>query len=128
MAYSSGKVIAGIAATETKTCTVVRAQQAGAGTQTLGTVPANKVWKIITSSLSSSVSGAVGVVTTALLNDVVYDALYPQGTAGAGMCEHSNINWSYSCCPVLTAGQTIKLTNNAGNTGNLSVSYVEEAA
>lgn len=121
-----------VAATK-KTATVVSgARSASAGTTTIGTVGASKVWRI----LSLQISG-LGTLSnfeneaSIELNSVIALVIQVYGTTTyQRSASTATITWDYNACPVLAAGQTVTLTSGSASITRLtcSVTYVEEAA
>lgn len=92
----------------------------GVGSTTIGTVPALKVWRIL--SIAITVSGAARAQIN--LNGVA--SLHGISRTDTG----SNVvTWNYEAAPVLTAAQTAVLqVTSAGNECAANISYVEEDA
>lgn len=105
----------------------IYAQQAGAGTQTLGTVGAGKRWLIISIDLSVGTAGGNGANGYVTLNGEKAAYCYPQSSVGSSFVEHANLVFSPSACPILTAGQTVQLVSAAAITSNACVGYIEES-
>lgn len=114
-----------------KTAAVLSYSGTSGTATTLGTVPASKVWRILSASSSMCYGDQVSTHDAAIYaNSKIICACVGQGigTYGNGGVANS-VSWSYDCCPVLTAGQTV--TMGAGKTGLTkqgSVTYIEEAA
>jgi len=128
MSYNSGNVnstITGDIKFETTpnllgALTSVVGNQSGAGTATMGTVGASKIWYIIsfTHHLSYATAGGESQIR---FNGVAHSNLY------VGVADHNIAiaqRWGIESCPKLTAGQTITLVNS--NSGaRASVQYIE---
>lgn len=110
--------------------TVVIATQtrSSAGTTTIGTVPANKVWRIIYMQVCMTVTGSSTNASQILLNGVIAMEVRPTGTTGSygGLSEAATFD--FGACPVLTAGQLAVLTTVSNDYGRGVIGYVEEDA
>lgn len=121
-----------ITSTPTKvTANVARTSQASAGSATIGTVPANKVWRVIGAwcSIANSGTAAQQIVDVQLNGTSVIGANMQSYAALNDPTGNANsIQFGYDACPVLTAGQTaVLVVTNAGNaTGGIT--YVQEDA
>jgi len=90
-------------------------------TTTMGTVPAGKVWRILTMNLT--VTGAARAQIE--LNAVKYLACNSIGA----LTNNNSAKWDYAAAPVLTAGQIARLNVTfAGNDITADLTYVEESA
>ena len=105
----------------------IYAQQAGAGTSTLGTVGAGKRWLIISMDLSVGTAGGNGANGYLSLNGEKAAYCYPQSSVGSSFVEHSCLVFNPAACPILAAGQTVTLTSAAAITSNACVGYIEES-
>jgi len=99
------------------------ALKAGAGSTTIGTVPAGKIWRVIGWTLASTFAAGAGA-SSITLNAV--------GVANL-ICGNSSNNsvgmsLSYSDAYVLAAGQTAVVTTDANNNAYASIAYIEESA
>ncbi|MBR9702439.1 hypothetical protein GOV10_00240 [Candidatus Woesearchaeota archaeon] len=102
--------------------------QAGSATNTMGTVGAGKVWRIIGLAMSDIVnaSGGAGVVTINL-NGNGYLTILTSSTATYGSGGHSeHIMFPYDACPVLTVGQTVQALYSTATNAYTYCYYVEE--
>jgi len=121
---NSGNVVATITlnSASKRAATVLNAVQSGVGTTTVLTVGAGKVVRILTMQMTSNGNGNA----TFLLNDVLFTKLY---SLAAAPTNNQTATWTYTDCPVLAAGQTVKVTSdNAACVGYLGLSYIEESA
>jgi hypothetical protein len=113
--------------------TTISGTQNGAGTTTLGTVGANKIWRIIGISLSSGIdetSTTGDYMAIVQLNGVtaLSNAYRISTASGRFMGEASSISFQPTCCPKLTAGQTVTLVQDTTFLYSVaSVFYVEES-
>lgn len=111
------------------TGTVIAARRTTAGTSTIGTVGASKVWRILSIEISSAARPSAATSNpNVLLNSVVALSLNSLGTATASGGFANSVAWEYGACPVLTAGQTVQLVTDQADICDASVVYVEEAA
>jgi len=98
-------------------------------TTTFGTVPANKVWRIIMMHINADAGSNIETRGTILLNGVESLSVYAYTTATDVKSITQAIVYDYACCPVLAAGQTVAVSNSsAGSKSRANVSYVEEDA
>jgi len=121
-----------VTSTETKiNLTTLSASRSAAGTTILGTVPANKVWRIIAVSVGLQTPTTTGdYFASVQLNgslDLCYTVTRGLATYGCGGVANSQ-TWSYYACPVLTAGQTLGAYLAGGGYATYSAQYYEEAA
>lgn len=133
--YQSGNVSATIGTVYTtqtqKTAVCVFNTYTDNTVKTLGTVPASKVWRIVSMGVSVAVNASVSAFEGIIqLNDV--DAF---GVVGFGMATYGGgsmanaTQFDYSAAPVLTAGQTVKLkARSATISTSAHFAYVEEDA
>jgi hypothetical protein len=98
------------------------------GTTTLGTVPANKVWRVLSVFLQNTVTGAVSPTYSIRLNNVIAIGIGQNLIATIGSAPMGSVTWDYAACPVLAAAQTVTLVGDADGRGAYSVVYVEEDA
>jgi hypothetical protein len=114
-----------------KTAVCVFNNYTDTGVKTLGTVPANKVWRIVSLAVSvTSTTSANPHEAIIQLNDVDAFGVIAQGLAtyGGGTLANST-QFSYDCAPVLTAGQTVKLKARSATVQTTThFAYVEESA
>lgn len=104
--------------------TTVSGVQSGAGTTTLGTVGAGKIWYIIRYQVAHNY--AVGAGRGELeLATIPYFTHYCNGTYDD---VSQSENFSLEACPKLTAGQTITLIVSSNGSMEGSVSYIEVSA
>jgi len=82
-------------------------------TTTIGTVPANKVWRIIHVSVCDNAGNATHYAAVNL-NGNVFCKVSPSGTLNASVWAQDVYNGDIMCCPKLTAAQTITTTAAAG--------------
>lgn len=100
-------------------------------TQTIGTVPVGKVWRIVTAWLAcniglDAVSQGIG---TLQFNSVVVFRTPISSNTNITIATSVQNNWSYDAAPVLTAGQTVTVVSATANLrADGGVSYVEENA
>lgn len=109
---------------EKKTATCLNTDRSSSGTTTMGTVGANKVWRVLSANSSVTSTGA-RAESQILLNGIEITTAI---SAISGQAADS-VTWNYYACPVLTAGQTIQYVlglNGGTGYGYGSVSYVEE--
>lgn len=106
---------------------IIYLQKAGAGTSTVGTVPANKRWLIISIDFSAVTAGGAAAQAYLELNNKKVIYCYPTSTATAPGIEHASLVFNLEACPILTAAQTINITSSASITANVCVSYIEES-
>lgn len=98
---------------------------------TIGTVPAGKVWRVLTAFLQVNIgldalSQGVGKLR---LNGVSAIVSAISSSASLVNSEAIALTWDYAACPVLTAGQTATVVSEAVNLRALGgISYVEENA
>jgi hypothetical protein len=132
MGYNSGKVLASLSidSGSKRTATLIYGTATGAAASTtLGTVPAGKVWRIIAMNLSGLEVSTSGNTAQLLLNDVQALTVALMGTATTNNTGTASLNFSYTDCPVLSVGQTVKVTSNAANAvSHANVYYYEESA
>lgn len=123
---SSNVTISGGVTVAKVVATTLTGHQYGAGTATIGTVPANKKWTIVAISHQANTSGAIGMVSLCKFDGVNATELYVASTAG--LTANSVINQSYglSANPVLTTGKSITLVNDAAGNAAVSICYYEE--
>jgi hypothetical protein len=111
-----------------KTATLLSSAVNLAATTTMGTVPANKVWRILSASMSMAIQdAAVQQRNQILLNSVVALSLDAKGIASPYGGVANSVTWSYEACPVLTAGQTVQHVLSHDENASAQVTYVEEA-
>lgn len=123
----SGTVTAVGTFTATKNTVIgLSGTKTGAGTTTLGTVGAGKVWRVIALHITASYAAASAGVATLSLNGVECINAWTAGSYSSSAC--GNINLSYSDAYVLAAGQTVVLTGAASLNCSASISYIEESA
>ena len=127
----NGTVTASGTFTPTKVSGVLlHATRGSAGTSTLGTVPAGKVWRILSAFLSVATHSSADNSTTYLTGgsgkllglDDRGSATYQNGGHAVGLA------WGYEACPVLVAGETVTLVTVDTYNSTGGVCYVEEAA
>ena len=126
MNISSGNVTATItlSAASKLTATAKYAQRDNTGTVTIGTVPANKVWRIISASVAcNSNTAAIGYchMRRAANTFLACSAL---GLAAAACSSHNAINGDYEHAIVATEGEEIDL--DIVNSGSGNILYIEE--
>lgn len=97
-------------------------------TTDIATVGAGKVWRIVgfilTSSAGSTLDGGY-----LKFNAVNVCKAYIQLASAVGIATISqSMNFDYSACPVLTAGQVINVVSPGGMSQSVSIFYVEESA
>jgi len=94
---------------------------------TLGTCPANKQWRIISAWVSGSLNGADtdGRITISANSVVIVGTAVAGEATGSSMGSANAVSWSYDCCPVISATQTIVLTADSSCKGAGGVTYVE---
>lgn len=111
-----------------KTATLAATSINGAGTATIGTVPANKVWRILSLYMAGCMNGASNVFARVEFNAVTALRLKFQSSAGTYTFGSESLMWNYTACPVLTAGQTATVINDAaGMETSAGITYVEES-
>jgi len=110
-----------------KTTVLLSGTRSTSGTTTLGTVPASKVWRIVSANLSTGLPGAASKVQLQFngVDALTIDLTFQTTTLGGGT---ANQSWDYSCCPTITAGQTVTLVNSLNVASTASIVYVEVAA
>jgi hypothetical protein len=97
-------------------------------TTTIGTVPANKIWRIIHVSVVDNCGNGTHYASVNL-NGNVFCKVSPSGTAGASIWAQDTYNGNISAGPKLTAGQLVTTTASAGVIEAFyRVVYVEEDA
>lgn len=104
------------------------ANRDAAGTTTLGTVPANKVWRVIAILGNEQSTGAVVGKLDILFNNVAVMHLDCQGLALSSPSSNNAWNGSYYDAIVLTAGQEAKITVTGNHYASATIIYFEEAA
>jgi len=111
-----------------KTLVVVNAvERTSAGSTTLGTVPANKVWRIIHGFVTGRVNNGNGSAKLEL-NGASVLAVNTSASATENNNQALSIRFDYQAAPLLTAGQTVVFTTVSSQSGWCGFSYVEEAA
>lgn len=113
----------------TETISVVSGIRSGAGTATLGTVGANKVWKIIGFCINQSWNGTSDQVTLNF-NGVTYWIDNVRTSASSNNCASTTFRFDSYAAPTIAAGQTITLVvggSGTGITASAAVYYVESA-
>jgi len=137
MNLSTGFPTLNVTGNVTATSTEYTVLNAGAvsgssGSTTLGTVPANRRWRIIGLAVSSgideeSTTGDYGCIIN--LNGVqALGVSFRVSTATARQAAAANsVTFLPTCCPILTAGQTVTMVNGtAAQYSSGTVYYVEE--
>ena len=127
---NSGKVTASLelTASSKKTVTLITGGGHNA-TITIGTVTVGKVWRIISIMANLSVyNNATMADMQILLNDVVKYTFRNYSVTATTVGNWSvSQEYDYTCCPVLTAGQTIKtLSPNTSSEIMITIGYIEE--
>lgn len=119
--FSQTKATAAVAATAFITA---------ATTTTIGTVPANKVWRILSVQITAycNEDASAEQYCKVILNSVDAVMLCVAGKAADCGTGSTAVTWNYGACPVLTAGQTATFTTGTNRKAAASISYVEEAA
>lgn len=128
---NSGNVVATItlSAASKRTVTPVEGVVNNSATTTVATVGAGKKWTIVGCSLTSSVLGAVTPLCKAMANGVSILAHTVAGSATYPVVAASSQSWAYTDAPVITAGQTLAVSNNAASTvSTVTYQYIEESA
>jgi hypothetical protein len=127
----SGNVEVSATIDETKrTVSHAFAFRTSAGTSTLGTVPANKVWRIIGFNLTTQVeTGNVDTRVDFKLagNEAFSVRAWSANTYGTGGVADS-IVFDYFTCPVIEAGEAVTLVCNVAVQCAGNVYYIEEDA
>jgi len=128
---NSGGVTANIVSTAAtnKTVTLLYAAPSNE-TITMGTVPANKIWRIVYVSINAlgwgSAFSATPLVTIG--GDVVARIATSGLASDISPFASQVAQFEYSCCPVLTAGETVTTTSNSTVPYVFTiVGYVEES-
>lgn len=105
----------------------ITGMEINAGTYTLGTVPAGKVWRITQIELQgyTGIAAQSGIIK---LNDVAVWRLGLQGDTDNSKNQENAFRGSYYDAFVLAAGQTVKLTLSGTLPCVYNVAYVEETA
>ena len=120
------------ASASSKAVTPVSTTRTTAGTTTLGTVPANKVWRILTAWVTGTnvATSQDDIACRIQANSLTIVATSFCGTAtmNAGLATSNSCSWNYSACPTLTAGQTATLITDHAGYGEGGITYVEEDA
>jgi len=113
------------------TANVISTYATGAASATLGTVPANKVWRIISLSLTDCMNaGAAAYGVAALKIDATtLMTISVASTAATPNTASQNVTSSYYDAVVATAGQVIAVSqSHASGVSSASIMYVEEDA
>jgi len=99
-------------------------------TTTVGTVPASKVWRILSVSISLYVNGAnSGSVLMQLEGVQVAKCALTGDAATSSLVDRQTITWNYASAPVLVATDIIEIISaSAVGRGTYSYSYIEEDA
>jgi len=129
MQIQTGKVTADINLTESSKKTAVVLSRASAGV--IGTVPANKVWRIIALGLSLQQWDDTDTNDAYIaLEGVQAIVLELYKYVGSHDTISQNITFDYAACPVLVATDEVTLGTNtgAGKTFSGFVAYIEEDA
>jgi len=95
--------------------------KAGAGSTTIGTVPAGKIWRIVGLTISGT-HATTGLCSIDLNGVVTLQGVNANG-GGLGL----SVSLSYSDAYVLTAGQIARTTADASGTVTGSIAYIEES-
>lgn len=125
-------IVAGAFDNIKRTATIIQAtRHSSAGNTTIGTVPAGRVWRILSVS-GSALFGATAAEAGGLiaLNGITVIYLSVGGLVAQKTNTSNTVTWSYSACPVLTAGQTVVLTSESAGIALLqgTVTYIDESA
>lgn len=96
----------------------------------IGTVPADKIWRIVSVSLVMTRSGSAGGTDGAItLNGVSVLASYLGGLATTSINNNQTINLNYDTAYVLTAGQIARVISSSTGCYSIgSIAYIEEDA
>lgn len=112
-----------------KTINLLAATRNTTGTSTLGTVPANKKWSILSIALSADISGGSAEKSGRVeLNSVIAAKISGYSTVNqSGLSKV--IMWQYGLCPMLAAAETATLiTDGTEVYAAAEISYVEDDA
>jgi len=121
---NSGLVsISGNITFDTVALTPLFASRVSAGTTTLGTVPAGKVWRIYSAAMSSS--GATTTGTTKLFAHT--NEILNYNFVGGSLSFANSVNFSPHYVKI-SAGQTITLVTSANNNYSDATVFYEEVA
>lgn len=125
---TSGNVTANVVsqAATYLTATILSGRQTGTGTFTLGTVPANKRWRIVAVSIQCT-AGSTAQVAHIDLNGVQILGIDSFGTATVTSCAANNLTFNIAACPTIAATQTVQLVTSASVNTNYTVVYYEES-
>jgi len=112
------------------TCVAISNTQTGTASTVIGTVPANKVWRIVAVAATAGNQGAASICSSNVLaNGNVILRCVGVVSATSGGSSAVSISTGYGDAIVLAAGQTVVHTmGEASSTGSGTVWYVEEAA
>jgi len=131
MGYNSGNVNATLQLSEASKKTVLFATNTvdAGGSATIGTVPALKVWRIISLNIAGVFISATARNCYLELNGVDVLKIKGQGTATTTAMVSDRMTFTYETAPVLTAGQLAVITGDGvGVYSSGSIAYVEEDA
>lgn len=130
--YSKGTVnvtgnVTAIQSDHVLTITSVAGSKAGVGNTILGTVPANKRWRILGVTICGISGTGNDAVSVTCGGQTIAYAVCSFGAAMLVSTSNS-ITFDYAACPIATAGQTIAVTSPSANiTGYATVTYSEES-
>lgn len=129
MTLSSGNVTANVVSNAANFVSVIPlfASRTSAGTTTMGTVPANKRWRITSAMMMVSISGAAQLLAYLKANGVEICGCLCNATATANNSNSVSIVWDLTACPTITAGQTLTLVTDNTQYGQAYVTYYEES-
>jgi hypothetical protein len=131
MGYISGKSQATITLSEAnkKTAVPLANSAVNATTTNLGTVPAGKVWRILTANLSTTAYGLASPFGSLELNGIKVLSIILNSSTSASLGATQSANWNYECCPVLAAGEIVRVINSSANSASYAnITYIEEVA
>jgi len=115
-----------VTVTDTKrTVTPIHAYRTTTGTSTMGTVPANKVWRIIGANISLSYDETTGKEGYIQANGVTILGTCIVVAANESGSSNNSFDLNYYDAIPITAGQTVTLT---GYHVSGTVYYIEETA
>lgn len=128
MSYHSGSsIINGSVEMVTEQVLATISGTANNATTTLGTVPANKRWRIVSARLQGLV-GTTGGSQQVLAHTRVLLWSNLGGATVQTTVPPQSIKWDWNIQPIITAGQTVTLVcTGANNYGWAVVDYVEES-